>query len=57
MTEYEIPTSELDTVQIGNMTIRQIYQGDNLLYERKASWFMLKLVPDDYTENNNTTEA
>ena len=42
----EIPVTHTDDLMLGDMGIKQIYQGDTLLYERQTSYFYLKLITE-----------
>lgn len=42
METKEIPTKDIPPLMIGDFGIKQIYQGDTLLYERKTSYFYIE---------------
>ena len=55
METHEIPASEPE-LMAGSIGIRLIYQGDTLLYERKAAYFYLRLE-NSQTERENVTNG
>lgn len=53
METYSVPVTDRNTptVMLGDMGVKKIYQGDTLLYERKAAYFYVVLDNSETNKN------